>query len=225
MANEKTILADSISEVPHLRAFDLLWAQRLSNIEVEQMLIYVIDTVTPTALPYLADQFDVAGEKGYRLATTDAQRRSLIKNAIELKRYIGTVWAIKQAMISVGFGDAELIEGVDEGTPEYDWAKFRVLADLGNDLGLPDTTGAAELAELINYYKNARSLLLDISYQAGITETIPPLNAEIFIGFETPVLDEDLGWIARFADGTYIADGSIPANEGNDNIAMTIINL
>ena len=225
MANDNTILADSISEVAHLKAFDLLWAQRLSAIEIDQLLVYVIDTVTATALPYLADQFDVAGEKGYRLATTDEQRREIIKRAIELKRYIGTVWAIKQAMISVGFGDAQLIEGVDEGTPEYDWAKFRVLADLGNDLGLPDTAGAAELTSLINYYKNARSLLLDISYQMSISDIIPQLNDELFIGFEAPPFDDSLTHVARYHNGVYNYDGSIPYNDGNDAMTITIINV
>ena len=225
MANEQTILADSISEVPHLKAFDLLWAQRLSAIEIDQLLVYVIDTVTSTALPYLADQFDVAGEKGYRLATTDEQRRAIIKRAIELKRYIGTVWAVKQAMISVGFGEAQLIEGVDEGTPEYDWAKFRVLADLGNDLGLPDTNGAAELTGLINYYKNARSLLLDISYQMSITDTIPQLDDELFVGFEAPPFDDIVTHISRRYDATYNYNGAITYSDGNDTLNVTIINV
>lgn len=223
MANEPVILADSVAEVPHIKAFDLLWAQRLSGIELDQLLIYVIDTVTADALPYLADQFDVAGEKGYRLATTDAQRRTLIKQAIELKRYIGTVWAVREAMKSVGFGDAELDEGIDEGTPAIDWAKFRVIADLGNDKGIPDPSSATELTALINYYKNVRSLLLDISYKCSITDTIPPLNDELFIGYEAPPLTDDLGWFGRFADGTYTADGSIRAIESNDSMTFTII--
>lgn len=218
------ILADSIIDVPHLQAFDLMWAQRLSQIEIDQLLVYVIDTVTPTALPYLADQFDVAGEKGYRLATTDAQRRQVIKQAIELKRYAGTVWAVKQAMKSVGFGGAELDEEIDDGDPLHDWAKFRVIADLGNDKGIPDASGAAELTDLINYYKNVRSKLMDISYKATITDTLYQLNDDnLQIGFEAEPLLEDLGWIGRFADGTYRADGSINANEGNDYMNVTII--
>jgi P2-related tail formation protein len=225
MANNTTILADSISEVPHLAAFDLLWAQRLKAIEIDQLLVYVIDTVTPTALPYLADQFDVAGEKGYRLATTDDQRRAIIKRAIELKRYMGTVWAVRQAMISVGFGDAQLIEGVDEGTPSIDWAKFRVLADLGNDLGLPDTQGAAELTELINYYKNVRSLLVDISYQLSITDTLPGLNDDLFIGLESPPLDDSLTWKQRRYDGTHTHNAAITYSDGNDNFDFIIINF
>ncbi len=218
------ILADSVVDIPHVAAFDLLWSQRLSAIEIDQLLVYVIDTVTAEALPYLADQFDVAGEKGYRLANTDAQRRAIIKQAIELKRYLGTVWAVREAMKSIGFGDADLIEGVDEGTPAIDWAKFRVVADLGNERGIPDPSDASELTALINYYKNVRSLLLDISYKCTITDTLPPINDDnLNFKYITPLLDEDLGWIARFADGTYLADGSINANEGNDYMTVNII--
>lgn len=222
MANNLPILADSVNNVPHVSAFDLLWAARLSAIELDQLLVYVIDTVTPTALPYLADQFDVAGEKGYRLATTDEQRRKLIKQAIELKRYIGTVWAVKEAMKSVGFADAVLDEGIDEGTPAIDWAKFRILVDLGNDKGLPDASGAAELTSLINYYKNVRSELLDISYTFSMTDVLDPLRDEFDIFFAIPDDIEDLGWIGRFYDATYLYDGAINYNEGNDYLTVQI---
>lgn len=222
MANNTPILADSIVEIPHLQAFDLLWAQRLSQIEIEQLLVYVIDTVTSTALSYLAEQFDVAGEKGWRLATTDEARRKLIKNAIELKRYIGTVWAVKEAMKFVGFADAILDEGVDDGDPLHDWAKFRIEVDLGNDKGLPDASGAAELTGLINYYKNVRSKLLDISYKFSMTDTLDQIFDEFDIFFEIPPDIEDLGWIARFYDGTYLYNGAINYNEGNDYMTVQI---
>lgn len=222
MANNVPILADSVVDIPHIKAFDLMWAQRLSAIEVDQLLVYIIDTVTPTALPYLAEQFDVSGEKGWRLATTDAQRRALIKQAIELKRYIGTVWTIKEAMKSLGFADAVLDEGVDTGDPDTDWARFRILVDLGNDRGLPDPSGAAELTALINYYKNVRSLLMDISYQFSLDDVLPPLFDDIDVFFEIPPDEEDLGWIARFYDATYTYDGSINYNEGNDYMTVQI---
>lgn len=217
------VLADSIADIPHLQAFDAMWQARLSAIELDQLLVYVIDTVHPSMLPFLADQFDVVGEAGYRLATTDEQRRAIIKQAIELKRYIGTVWAVKEAMRSLGFADAELVEGIDEGAPEIDWAKFRVEVDLGNERGLPDPSGAAELTALINYYKNVRSKLLDIGYRMSISDTLDPLTDSFEFSVSTPGLEDDLGYIARFADGTYLADGSIIANEGNDFMEFQIV--
>jgi phage tail P2-like protein len=50
------------------------------------------------------------GYKGWKLANTEDDKRSLIKKAIELHRYKGTVWAVKEAMKSIGFTDAVLIE-------------------------------------------------------------------------------------------------------------------
>lgn len=220
--SEPIILADSISEVPHLAAFDAMWAQRLNGIELEQLFVYIIDTITPEALPYLAEQFDVLGDKGYRLATTDAQRRQIIKQAIELKRYLGTVWAVKEAIRSVGYANATLVEGVNQGTPAIDWAKFRVVVDLGNTAGLDGNT-ATELAKLINSYKNVRSKLLDISYVVSVTDTLPPLDDTLYYDFYQPDIIEDLGWKGRFYNGAFNYDGSQPYNDGNDTLTVTII--
>lgn len=110
------ILADSINGVAHIEAFDLMWAQRLSQIEADAVLVYVIDTVDASALSWLARQFDVEGYRGYILATNDEERRKVIKQAIELKRYMGTVWAVREAMRAVGYANAILDEGVDSPT-------------------------------------------------------------------------------------------------------------
>ncbi len=222
MAN--SVLADSIQEIPHIDAFEQLWATRLNAIEIDQVLVYIIDTVTAEALPYLAEQFDVAGYKGYKLATTEADKRRIIKQAIELKRYMGTVWAVKQAMVAVGYGDAELIEGVDEGTPDIDWAKFRVVADLGEGKGLNSET-ASELAGLINEYKNVRSWLLDVSFKLdGLQDQLPPLNDDALrFDYYQPDIVEDLGWKSRFHDGTYLRNGAINYNDGNDILKIQIL--
>lgn len=217
----QVILADSIADIPHLQAFDLVWEQHLSQLEIDAVLVYLIDNVSSDALPYLANQFDVEGEKGYRLAKTDEERRSVIKRAIELKRYIGTAWAVKEAIKSVGYADAELIEGVDEGTPEVDWAKFRVITDLGNDKGFDEQT-PVELSKLINFYKPARSHLLDISFRTSLTDTIPQLTDSFSVTISPADGLDDLVWISRFMDGQYKMDGSQNMNEGNDNLIVNI---
>lgn len=222
MANDNTILADSISNVPHVSAFDLLWSQRLSAIEVDAVLVYIIDTVAADALPYLAQQFDVSGYKGYVLATTDAERRAIIKQAIELKRYLGTVWAVREAMKSVGYADAVLDEGVDEGDPDTDWAKFRVVVDLGNDKGLDGNT-PTELARLISEYKNARSQLLDISYTVSVSDTLPQLLDTFNAEFYQPPIIDPLGYISRFMNGALSMNGAGNMNEGNDYLTISII--
>jgi len=224
------ILADSIASVPHLAAFDSMVAARMNNIELESLLVYVIDTVSASALPTLARQFDVEGFQGYGLATTDEQRRAIIKQAIELKRYMGTVWAIKNAMVSVGYNDAVLIEGIDTGNPETDWARFKIESSLGDTVAL-DGLSQSYLAKLVREYKNVRSVLEGISYSVDIFDTLNiggtkyVLEDTLNITFESPPLDEDLGYFARFHDGTYLRDGSIRYIESLDSLVINIQNV
>lgn len=226
----ENILADSISNVPHLAAFDAVANSRMSALELENLLVYVIDTVPASALPYLANQFDIDGFSGYRLATTDEQKRAVIKQSIELKRYAGTVWAIKQAMLSVGYEDAVITEGIDTGDPDTDWARFRIDSVLGDTVGI-DGVSQSNLAKLIREYKPARSKLEGIGYSIAILDllgdglTKDVLKDDLSMTYEAPDLDEDLGYFARFHDGTYLRDGSINHIESLDSLVFNIQNV
>jgi len=224
--NNDNILADSIANVPHLAAFDAMVAQRMNDIEIENLLVYVIDTVSASALPTLARQFDIEGFRGYFLATTDEQRRAIIKQAIELKRYMGTVWSIRQAMIAVGFQDATLVEGIDTGDPATDWARFSIETIIGDSVSI-DGVAQTNLAKLIREYKPVRSYLEGISYVIGINDVLSDtkLSDELNIIYEAPTMDEDLGYIARFHNGDYLRDSSQKYLESHDSLEVTIINL
>lgn len=220
---ENNILADSISGIPHLAAFDKVAQMRMSQIEIDAVLVDIIDTVPASALPTLARQFDVEGFRGYGLATTDAQRRQIIKQAIELKRYRGTVWAIKQAMISVGYVGAVLVEGVDTGDPDKDWARFKIESDLGDTVGV-DGLSQSDLAKLVREYKPQRSVLEGISYRIIITDVLPTLNDDLYISYEAPEMTDDLGYFARFLDGSFNLDGSVKLIESHDSLIINILN-
>jgi P2-related tail formation protein len=217
----ENILADSIAGVPHLAAFDAMVAVRMNTIELEALLVYVIDSVSATALPTLARQFDVEGFVGYGVATNDLQRREIIKRAIELKRYMGTVFAIKEAMRTVGYTDATLNEGIDMGNPLIDWARFSIDSELGDTVGL-DGTSQSNLAKLIREYKNVRSYLEGISYRLGIFDTIEELFDTLNITYESPPYEEDLGHKRFFYDGTYSYDGTQKYLESNDTLIINI---
>lgn len=222
--NNENILPDSIAGVPHLAAFDAVANKRLNGIEIENALVYIIDTVSSSALPYLARQFDIEGFSGYRLATTDEQRRAVIKQAIELKRYSGTVWAIKQAMLLVGYTGSELVEGIDTGDPDTDWARFTVFSELGDTVGIDGVT-QSYLAGLLRTYKPQRSVLEGITFGIALLDILEFINDDLFITYESPTLDEDLGYIARFYDGTYNYDGSITYIESHDTLVINIVNV
>lgn len=219
MADE-ILLASSIANVPHLAAFDKLASYRFNKFQLEQLLIYIVDTVDVSALPWLATQLDVLGYRGMRLATTESQQREVIKNAIQLKRYAGTPWAIKQALRTIGYPDAILVENA--GTGPHGWAEFKIELDTGENA--ISEAKIAELTQMINIYKNTRSHLLAFSYTVNFSDgftLIDDNNLE-------PALDNDetlfLG-VSRFANGVYFADGSIDASFDSDSLTMEVITL
>lgn len=216
MTNNGSILADSIAHVKHLAAFDLMMKKRFSELELDKLLVYIIDTVDAAAIPYLASQFDVLGYKGFRLATTDAEKREIIKRAIELHRYKGTPWAVKEALKSIGFGDAVIEEHV-----EGHWANFRISIDLGErPLGEPEIN---DLVQMISEYKNARSHLVDLSYRISITDDSVTITDE-----ETDaqaIVDEDsvtAGGDFRH-NGMVLRNGTRNYSRDSDVLTISII--
>lgn len=216
---EKNILASAISNVEHLAAFDTMAAKRFSDLQLDKLLVYLIDIVDVSALPFLADQFDVLGYKGMRLATTEAQQREVIKRAIELKRYAGTPWAIEEALKAIGYPNAELIENA--GTGDTGWAQFRINLNIG-DKGL-SASEIDELIQMINIYKNKRSHLLDLTYQIDYNDEA------ITITDSSDENQSDDGSDSFYTGGGFIYDGSVLYNgsknysDDSDVITITII--
>ncbi|EKZ9425991.1 phage tail protein I [Salmonella enterica] len=108
---------------------------QLQYTDLTPLLVYLIDLTEPTALPWLADQFAITGDNGWSLAESDGAKRALIKNAIEMHRYKGTPWSIRQVIRNLGFGEVELREGTDRLDPsiaekypeETRWALYQVI--------------------------------------------------------------------------------------------------
>ena len=83
--------------------------------------------------------------------------------AIQLHRFRGTPWSIKNALATLGWANVSLLEGqASWGGSQYPanegWAVFRVVIQLGSDQNIepnaPDIAVAA-----INFFKPSRSLL------------------------------------------------------------------
>lgn len=223
MSDDNVILADSIAYLPHLAAFDLLVKKRFDDLQLDKLLIYLIDTVDEDALPHLADQFDVLGFKGYELAHTVDEKRALIKRAIELHRYKGTIWAIKQALASIGY-PLENSAGVPaimitEHVSGH-WARFKVTIELG---GNPiSVTAIADLVRMITEYKNTRSWLDEISFTLA-------LDDEAVITDESyeneAAIDEDIifaGGNFKY-DGSETYDGDKNYSQDTDILTITIV--
>ncbi|WP_415843458.1 phage tail protein I, partial [Xenorhabdus thuongxuanensis] len=113
---------------------------RFDDIDLTRLMVYLIDIVDISALYWLADQFSLLGD-GWELVESEDARRTLIKSAIELHRYKGTPWSIREVIRRFGFGEVDLIEGT--GQINYDghashngnyvhgdatsWAVYRVI--------------------------------------------------------------------------------------------------
>lgn len=82
---------------------------RLEALPLDGLLTYLIDTVPAAWLPELGRQLHIMPLEGWQFATTDAERRALVRESIALHRKKGTPWAIKRALAISGI-EAELAE-------------------------------------------------------------------------------------------------------------------
>ena len=127
--------------------------ERLTGLDMSRLLIYLVDLVEDDALPFLGEQFHTMGGEGWDFAADDAARRALIKSAIELHRYKGTPWAIKQALKKLGLERVALVEHPEAAH----WAEFDVDITV---LDRPLTEVIyPQISQLIDTYKPVRSHL------------------------------------------------------------------
>lgn len=183
------LFASVLGDSPHLKALVESAEAVLDGIDLTPLLVYFIDTTSVEALPYLAEQFNVLGYKGWSLAVTEEQQRELLKKALSLQKYKGTPWSIKEALKTAGFAGAEIQEGGTGYFPKYDaeythnglltyggqdlyeWATFTIVFDLGETRGITDAE--TDLAiEVVKAYKNARSRLVGFSFKVSMSDTI-----------------------------------------------------
>lgn len=225
------LLADSIRNVPHLAAFDALAAARFDAIDVSPILINLIDTVPASALPYLADQFDVSGIKGYKFAVTDTDKRDLIKKAIDLHRYKGTPFAVKESLKSLGITDVGILEGVlsiiYNGLYLYDgsftygeiqWPRFRVIIN-ASTFSLVDMALYRNIVVLVNEYKNVRSHLVDISFRLNL---IDDSTASDYFLSNNPIEADTLGIGGTYYSGNATYNGAYFYNKIQDELIINI---
>ncbi|MEX2155126.1 MAG: phage tail protein I [Gemmatimonadaceae bacterium] len=181
MLLDDRVLPSSIADERSQALVEL--AERLEALDRSLLLVYHIDTVPAAALFALAWQFDVLGFNGWDLAHSDAERRELLKGAIERHRFRGTPWAIKAALEAVGYAGTLIEEGIAVGLDH--WAKFRVRVG-----SVPDNVELTQaerdlIVGVVKAYKNARSHLDTLVYTTPAVEDAaalpndPPMNVFI----------------------------------------------
>lgn len=99
----------------HYRALDARAAENSEQYDVAQLVPLLIDNVDESALPHLAQWFSILGVEGWAFVSTDAEKRALLKEAIQIHRSKGTPWAIEQGLTRAGFD----VVRIEEGTHQY----------------------------------------------------------------------------------------------------------
>ncbi|MDR0996997.1 MAG: phage tail protein I [Zoogloeaceae bacterium] len=145
-------VADLLAQDVRFGAFSRL-TERLAQIDLKMLFIYLVDAVDAAALPHLAAQFHVVGREGWHSGLPEAMQRTLIRQAIELHRTKGTPWAVKKALAILGF-PVRLIEWFEYGGEPY---RFKLEVDV-SQLGIDEAT-LARAESLALEFKNARSHL------------------------------------------------------------------
>lgn len=133
-------------------AFNLLF-DRLGSLDLTPLLIYLVDNVEITVLPHLAEQFHILGNEGWLFASTDKEKRELIKNAVQIHRYKGTKFALEKVLETLNL-NGKIVEWFDySGDPFH----FKVILELSTR-GFDKTT-ENQLLDLIDETKNVRSVM------------------------------------------------------------------
>lgn len=209
----KAVLADSIASLPEFNAWYNVIKATVAELDLGALLIYIVDNADSSVLSYLAEQMDVLGYKGFRLAQSETDQRQIIKRAIELHRYKGTEWAVQEALKSIGFTDIQLKKGYDH------WAKFGI--KITNSNVQLTATSFNDIVQMVNEYKRAVCVLVDVSLDVVVDDV---LNIGVDDGVALPAYITDdllsLTGVLKY-DGNGHYDGTFDHSGDSDIISIT----
>jgi P2-related tail formation protein len=187
---------------------------RLGNLDLTQILVYVISNVPESALPALAWQFDVQSAF-WSLLAPGASQRQLIQQAIPLHATRGTPAVIQNIVVASGFPSPTILEGQDSWggsayPPDEGWAVFRVLIPRNGQV--ITNVIQTSLIAAINFFRSAARPLDQLDFVDLLTE-IPlvvydtlVIKAQNFIQ-EPPIVVTDF----LTAPGFFMSDTKITA--------------
>lgn len=157
-------------------------AERFAQLDLTALMVYLVDLVDASALPALAEQFHVQGLEGWLFTTDEREKRELIKQAIELHKYKGTIWAVRRVLEILSL-PGTISEWFEYGGKAYFFKVDIELVDKGMDENLFNN-----LVELIHEYKNTRSKLEALIVWIINQSAIPVIGCALYGGELTSVL-------------------------------------
>lgn len=133
-------------------------------------------------LPWLAW---AVGVEEWDSTWPEAVKRDVISATPDIRRHRGTVWAVREALRAAGYADAYIEEGMPcltyngeelyNGEDDYSggsrWALFRVIADIGENIGVSGSE-RERLVRLVSRAKPVRSVLREVAYQASVSDSL-----------------------------------------------------
>lgn len=197
MADE-LLLPPALAGDPRMQAMGAV-AQRLSHLDLQPLMVYLVDTVPASVLPHLAEQFHLLGE-GWQFARNEDERRMLIKRAIELHRHKGTKWAVQQVLETLSLS-GQITEWFEYGGAPY---RFRIDVDLSGR-GIDEVTYDT-LVQLVNEYKNVRSHLDALTLALTVRSPVPVIACAVMGGELATVYPLQLDGVEQ-SSAIYIAYG------------------
>ncbi|EKC9676511.1 TPA: phage tail protein I [Escherichia coli] len=157
-------------------------AERFAQLDLTALMVYLVDLIDASALPALAEQFHVQGLEGWLFTTDEREKRELIKQAIELHKYKGTIWAVRRVLEILSL-PGTISEWFEYGGKAYFFKVDIELVDKGMDENLFN-----DLVELIHEYKNTRSKLEALIVWIINQSAIPVIGCALYGGELTTVL-------------------------------------
>lgn len=173
------LLPPALAGDPRMQAMGAV-AQRLSHLDLQPLMVYLVDTVPASVLPHLAEQFHLLGE-GWQFTRNEDERRKLIKRAIELHRHKGTKWAVQQVLETLSLS-GQITEWFEYGGAPF---RFRIDVDL-SDRGIDEATYGT-LVQLVNEYKNVRSHLEALTLALTVRSPVPVIACALLGGELTTI--------------------------------------
>ncbi|MBF0752249.1 MULTISPECIES: phage tail protein [unclassified Pasteurella] len=143
----------------------------LSRLDTGKIMTTLVDLLDDEFIPLLAEKWSVTGYDGEFLAESSGSKRELIKAAIELHRYKGTPWAIREVLRRLGFGEIDIDEGLKARTYEHKFVQAIPLSDkwayYAIRLNQPITNEQGQhLRKILRNFAPARCTLAVLDYKS-----------------------------------------------------------
>jgi hypothetical protein len=164
----------------HLLALSRSFTDEFDTMPIEDVMTFMFGLLQATALSTMATDLGVNGVGGFAQAATEQARRDILFNAIKTRKRIGTLGALQDAVMTLGYSEPVVIEGATDAPVLYNggnnynglidyqggnggWATFAVVLPESELVGLT-VTEVDQLVQYINHWKRACTKLIGIGY-------------------------------------------------------------